>query len=506
MAFQNSRELGGFWQVVATAAPGHSLEELQQAIDEELARLVAEGPTPDEMERGHAQVEAQFVYRLQTLGGFGGKADQLNAYSVFLNDPGYFERDLARYEGVTADDLHRAARQISPQRQSRGAERRAAEASCPSPCRIRRPRWSHDARGSHAPSCRWSAAVGSLSPRVTRIDCRIDWPSGRPSTAACPSSRSCSCCPSGRRPISKATKGSAAITADMMDEGTGSLSAIDVNAAFARIGAHLDADVSADATVFTVTALARFARQALSLHRRLRDSTAAGRRRFRPHTAAPADEARADSRHAVGDCGSRNHAGRLRRAPLRTHGARHRGIAAPAEHRDGEAVPLVVCTARRTPRWWRPATSTPRDFRQMAADIVRNVDRQPASHTWRMPPSRRRRWPRRIGSCWSTRPAPRRAKIRIGEVGLARDTPDYHPLIVLNMILGGQFVSRINMKLRQEKGLTYGARTAFDFRRGSGPFILQTSVQSDGTAEAIARVPTGDSRDSDRSSADGGRG
>jgi len=56
---------------------------------------------------------------------------------------------------------------------------------------------------------------------------------------------------------------------------------------------------------------------------------------------------------------------------------------------------------------------------------------------------------------------------------------------VLNMILGGQFVSRINMKLRQEKGLTYGARTAFDFRRGRGPFILQTSVQSDGTALAV---------------------
>jgi predicted Zn-dependent peptidase len=83
------------------------------------------------------------------------------------------------------------------------------------------------------------------------------------------------------------------------------------------------------------------------------------------------------------------------------------------------------------------------------------------------------------------KPGSAQSEIRMGEVGLSRDTPDYHPLIVLNMILGGQFVSRINMKLRQEKGLTYGARTAFDFRRGRGPFILQTSVQSDGTGEAI---------------------
>jgi zinc protease len=110
MAFQNSRELAGFWQVVATAAPGHTLEAVQQAIDAELDRLQDEGPTADEIERGRAQTEAQFMYRLQTLGGFGGKADQLNAYAVFLDDPGFFERDLARYASITADDLHRAVR------------------------------------------------------------------------------------------------------------------------------------------------------------------------------------------------------------------------------------------------------------------------------------------------------------------------------------------------------------------------------------------------------------
>jgi zinc protease len=111
MAFQNSRELGGFWQLVTTAAPGHTLTELDEAIDRELSTLLDEGPTTDEVERGRIQAEAQFVYRLQTLGGFGGKSDQLNAYSVFLNDPGYFERDLARYERVSAQALHRVAKQ-----------------------------------------------------------------------------------------------------------------------------------------------------------------------------------------------------------------------------------------------------------------------------------------------------------------------------------------------------------------------------------------------------------
>jgi zinc protease len=70
-------------------------------------------------------------------------------------------------------------------------------------------------------------------------------------------------------------------------------------------------------------------------------------------------------------------------------------------------------------------------------------------------------------------------------VALSRSTPDYHAALVLNMILGGQFVSRINLNLREDKGYTYGARTAFEFRRASGPFVLQASVQSETTADAI---------------------
>ena len=73
-------------------------------------------------------------------------------------------------------------------------------------------------------------------------------------------------------------------------------------------------------------------------------------------------------------------------------------------------------------------------------------------------------------------------------LALPRSTPDYHALLVLNMILGGQFVSRINMNLREEKGYTYGARTSFEFRKGPGPFVFQTSVQSDVTADALKEV------------------
>jgi zinc protease len=116
-ASQNSREMAGYTQITATAAPGHTLGELEQAILQEIARLAAEGPTDEEIERGRVQTETQFMYRLQTVGGFGGKSDQLNAYNVFLNDPAFFDRDLARYQVVTHASLQQAAaRYLDPAR------------------------------------------------------------------------------------------------------------------------------------------------------------------------------------------------------------------------------------------------------------------------------------------------------------------------------------------------------------------------------------------------------
>ncbi len=108
-AGQNSREIGGFFQITATAAPGHTLNEIEAAVVDEIGHLSDAGPRDDEMQRGRVQAESQFVFRLQTVGGFGGKSDQLNAYNVFMGDPAYFERDLERYQNVTAQSLQEAA-------------------------------------------------------------------------------------------------------------------------------------------------------------------------------------------------------------------------------------------------------------------------------------------------------------------------------------------------------------------------------------------------------------
>ncbi len=83
------------------------------------------------------------------------------------------------------------------------------------------------------------------------------------------------------------------------------------------------------------------------------------------------------------------------------------------------------------------------------------------------------------------RPGAPQAVVRAGHLGLARSDPDFDHMLVLNQILGGQFTSRLNTKLREERGFTYGVRSHFDYRRQPGPFSITTSVQADRLAEAL---------------------
>ena len=86
------------------------------------------------------------------------------------------------------------------------------------------------------------------------------------------------------------------------------------------------------------------------------------------------------------------------------------------------------------------------------------------------------------------RPGAPQSEIRVGRLAPPRATSDYFPLLVMNAALGGQFVSRINLNLREDKGYTYGVRSGFDFRIGPGAFVVQTSVQTDATAASVREV------------------
>ncbi len=80
------------------------------------------------------------------------------------------------------------------------------------------------------------------------------------------------------------------------------------------------------------------------------------------------------------------------------------------------------------------------------------------------------------------------SELRIGHVGIPRNHPDYFPVNVMNAVLGGLFNSRINLNLREAHGYTYGASSAFEWRRQAGPFLVSTAVKSDVTDAAAREV------------------
>jgi predicted Zn-dependent peptidase len=86
------------------------------------------------------------------------------------------------------------------------------------------------------------------------------------------------------------------------------------------------------------------------------------------------------------------------------------------------------------------------------------------------------------------RPGAKQSELRVGRVAVARSTPDYAALTVMNTILGGAFTSRLNTRLREEKGFTYGAGSGFSMRRAPGPFVAQAAVHTPVTQEALLEM------------------
>lgn len=275
-------------------------------------------------------------------------------------------------------------------------------------------------------------------------------------------------------------EGLAAITADMLDEGTGSLSAIDVSERLSRLGAQMDVDVGWDATLLGVTSLSRFADRTIGMladiivrpalrdedFDRLRKQRLNRLIQLRDMPGAIAE--RTFARLLYGD-GPYGHTPLGREASLNALTsddvrAFHQRVYHPGD------VTLVVVGDR-----------SHEDIRAIA---------EQAFSGWTMvePPSRERQTqqthPARLNLV--ARPGASQSELRVGHVAVSRSTPDYHALVAANMVLGGQYVSRVNLNLRADKGITYGVRTAFEFRRMPGPFVLSVSVDKAATALAIS--------------------
>jgi predicted Zn-dependent peptidase len=275
------------------------------------------------------------------------------------------------------------------------------------------------------------------------------------------------------------------ITADLLDEGADGLDALALADRIARIGGELDLEVGHDAVLVTLTMLASFMPQGLALlsaivtrpsltdadFDRVRALRLERLRQLRDHPAAVAERAFAKflyGAHPYGHPSTGTEEG-LGAATADDARSCYRRLFAP------EAATLVmvgdfsqddlIAAAGLAFDGWRAAPGPPALDRDAGRRLA------PAAQ------------PHRLGVV--PRPAAAQSELRIGHVCASRDTPDYHALLVLNAVLGGQFVSRLNLRLREERGYTYGVRSGFDLRRGLGPFVVQTSVDTAVTAEAV---------------------
>ena len=113
-AVQQSQALDSNFLIIATARPGQTLDKIQGVIDEELDKLRAAPPDQREMQRALNQIEANFYRGMERVGGFGGKANQLNAYYKATGQPDYFQKDLDRYRALKPADIKAAVEKYLP--------------------------------------------------------------------------------------------------------------------------------------------------------------------------------------------------------------------------------------------------------------------------------------------------------------------------------------------------------------------------------------------------------
>ncbi|MBS4027022.1 MAG: insulinase family protein [Ignavibacteriales bacterium] len=109
-AFQDGNALSGDFGIIVTAKEGHTLSEMEQAVNEELEKIKSNGIEERELQRSKNSIRANFIYGLQNVGGFGSKTDQMNRYNTFFGNPGRFNEDLQRYETASANDIQNAAK------------------------------------------------------------------------------------------------------------------------------------------------------------------------------------------------------------------------------------------------------------------------------------------------------------------------------------------------------------------------------------------------------------
>ena len=484
-AFNSAQEIAGRFQVTATARPGKTLEEIEKEINAEIERIKKELPTADEITRSLNQFESSFIFGLQSVGGFGGKSDQLNEYATFVGKPDYFQQDLERFRKVTPADVMRVANTYL-------TDKRVVMSFVPLP------------KGKTMPS-RTNAAAdqqASVSKKEkTKIDdSKLPKPGPNPKVTLpniektklsnglevwlvkqteLPIVTMNMVFKTGTTADPQGLTGVGDTTSSLLREGTKTRSALDIANEVQSIGAQLSIGSGDDSSSVRMLTLTKNFDKALDIYADVIQNAEFPetelenwRKRALVGLLQRRDNANAISNlvynrvlygdaHPYGVFTSEKSVKAIKRDDLKKFHSTY--------YRPNNAVLIVVGDTDLK-------SLTPKleaKFKDWKAGEIASINLPDA--------------PKRDKAViyLVDKPGAAQSVINIGQIGVSRDNPDYFPLQVMNTILGGGFTSRINMNLREDKGYTYGARSNFSYRRGAGPFTASGGVQTAVTKESI---------------------
>jgi zinc protease len=473
-AFHGGSEIAGTFSVIVTAAQGHTLDEIEPIVREEIEKIKAEGPTADEVERERTGILAGFVRGLERIGGFGGKSDLLANYNTFLGDPNFIEKDVARYQNVTPATAQAAAKRwlgdgrvvlrvepfgsLAAGKEAAGFDRAAmpgpGTVAAATPPRTQRAKLSNGLEVVLAEVHKVPVVNFNLVVR------------------------------GGRSVDRKEKPGVAGFAANMQAEGTKTRTSLQISDEAQKLGANLSAGASLDSYVVSLNALKARLEPSLALWA---DVVL--------NPSFPVEELERNRQQALG---------RIAQEKQSPNAIAFRilpGLLYGADHPYGQPASGTEASIRAITRddlaafhqtWFKPNNATLIVVGDTTlAEITPMLERAFAGWKPGDVPNvtlAERPQPAKTTIYLVDKPGAAQSVLAAGHLLPPRNDPDAVAFEVLNTALGGQFTSRINMNLREEKGYTYGAST-FPFEaRGQSAFISFSSVRTDVTKEALAET------------------
>jgi zinc protease len=482
-------QLQSIFQIDATARPGHTAEELEAAIDEEIAKLAAAPPQAGEIERARNTFETSIVSGLESISGL---AHRLNIYNHYLKNPDYIQQDFARYSTVTPavvqqwvkDNLKKNARAVVyavPGQPQLGPQ-------------VATPPAAKSAEGEGAESVNadeaWRAnppKAGSSKALVLETPLSATLPNGLQliliERHAVPIVAASLVIKNGSDSNPADKPGLAAFASAMLDEGTASRNALQIADDVARLGATLATGSGVDSSSVTTRALTRNFAATLDI---LADVV------LRPSFPADELERQRSSRLAQivqSKEDPRDIAPRV--TSLVLYGTNH-----PYGYPEvGTEASVKATTRDDMVSFWRQNYVPNNAALIVSGDITMPQLRALAEKAFggwqRGNPAR----PKLDLPASNTAkivivdtPGAPQTQLRVATLGAPRSSPDFRPMQLLNIPLGGNFGSRINMNLREKNGYSYGASSQFTFRRAAGSFQVGSGVRTDVTAPAVSEI------------------